>query len=181
MGKYRTRQTQTTQVKLSRGQCRRREEEEELGSSRRVGIGIGGERTRTRRQVILILWTLLYAGAVLFGTNKSAAEAAPSRPRRDLRLFSIFFEEEEDGNGEGLIGIGTVVGGPNCTTPSVEDFPPDLFTRAEREGGALALHFIASFYCFYALLLVCDDFFVPSIEAICRGKDSAQAQASGAP
>uniref|UniRef100_A0A673BHD5 Solute carrier family 24 member 3 n=1 Tax=Sphaeramia orbicularis TaxID=375764 RepID=A0A673BHD5_9TELE len=46
-----------------------------------------------------------------------------------------------------------------------ERFPTDLFTHKERTEGAVALHTI---YMFCALALVCDDYFVPSLEKICE-------------
>jgi len=45
-------------------------------------------------------------------------------------------------------------------------FPTDLFTLEERRNGAVALHIIGVIYMFYALALVCDEFFVPSLDVI---------------
>jgi len=59
-----------------------------------------------------------------------------------------------------------LVPGFNCTLPAIQDFPTDLFTQAERRSGAVIFHFLVSIYVFYALALVCDDYFVPSIESI---------------
>jgi len=55
----------------------------------------------------------------------------------------------------------------NCTPPSILDFPSDLFTQSERRRGWVSLHFIASAYAFYLLAVVCDVYFVPSIENLC--------------
>ncbi|ODM96875.1 Sodium/potassium/calcium exchanger 4 [Orchesella cincta] len=60
-----------------------------------------------------------------------------------------------------------MIPGLNCTPPAIDDFPRDLFTPEQRRQGFLAIHFVASVYVFYCLALVCDDFFVPSIECIC--------------
>ncbi|OXA58755.1 Sodium/potassium/calcium exchanger 3 [Folsomia candida] len=57
----------------------------------------------------------------------------------------------------------------DCTPPSIDDFPSDLFTQSERRHGWIAVHFVVSVYVFYALALVCDEYFVPSIECICTG------------
>lgn len=59
---------------------------------------------------------------------------------------------------------------PNCSRPSAEDFPPDLFSPEARRSGAIILHFLVTVYLFYALLLVCDEYFVPAVESICRGQ-----------
>lgn len=57
----------------------------------------------------------------------------------------------------------------NCTSPAIDDFPPDIFTQDERREGYVAIHFIASIYMFYCLALVCQDYFVPCIECCCEG------------
>ncbi|RMB98806.1 hypothetical protein DUI87_25025 [Hirundo rustica rustica] len=58
----------------------------------------------------------------------------------------------------------------NCTEPgvSINEFPEDIFTNKERQQGGILLHIIAALYMFYALAIVCDDFFVPSLEKICE-------------
>ncbi|XP_052429240.1 sodium/potassium/calcium exchanger 3 [Carassius gibelio] len=56
----------------------------------------------------------------------------------------------------------------NCTPPGVHEFPDDIFTNQERMDGAVALHVLCAMYMFYALALVCDDYFVPSLEKICE-------------
>ncbi|XP_050193236.1 sodium/potassium/calcium exchanger 4 [Myiozetetes cayanensis] len=56
----------------------------------------------------------------------------------------------------------------NCTEPAIHEFPEDLFTNKERQQGGILLHIVAALYMFYALAIVCDDFFVPSLEKICE-------------
>ncbi|XP_076001322.1 sodium/potassium/calcium exchanger 3-like [Genypterus blacodes] len=56
----------------------------------------------------------------------------------------------------------------NCTAPALHEFPTDLFTHKERTEGAVALHILCTIYIFCALALVCDDYFVPSLEKICE-------------
>lgn len=56
----------------------------------------------------------------------------------------------------------------NCTAPALHEFPTDLFTNKERTEGAVALHVLCTIYMFCALALVCDDYFVPSMEKICE-------------
>ncbi|CAL8333615.1 unnamed protein product [Lota lota] len=56
----------------------------------------------------------------------------------------------------------------NCTAPALHEFPTDLFTHRERTEGAVALHVLCTIYMFCALALVCDDYFVPSLEKICE-------------
>ncbi|XP_051508262.1 sodium/potassium/calcium exchanger 3-like isoform X1 [Myxocyprinus asiaticus] len=81
--------------------------------------------------------------------------------RRLLQDFDIYSNYTDD-----------VLVGPNvkknCTPPGIHEFPDDIFTNQERMEGAVALHVLCAMYMFYALALVCDDFFVPSLEKICE-------------
>ncbi|XP_048865064.1 sodium/potassium/calcium exchanger 3-like isoform X1 [Brienomyrus brachyistius] len=54
----------------------------------------------------------------------------------------------------------------NCTEPALNEFPTDLFSQRQRLEGALLLHILCAVYVFFALALVCDDYFVPSLEKI---------------
>jgi len=45
-------------------------------------------------------------------------------------------------------------------------FPPDAFTEDQRASGAIVLHMIGLLYMFYALALVCDHYFVPTLDVI---------------
>ncbi|XP_071403269.1 sodium/potassium/calcium exchanger 3-like, partial [Centroberyx affinis] len=56
----------------------------------------------------------------------------------------------------------------NCTEPAIHEFPRDYFTYQERVDGAVGLHVLCAMYMFYALALLCDDYFVPSLEKICE-------------
>jgi len=61
------------------------------------------------------------------------------------------------------------VPGVNCTPPGIDDFPADLFTQPQRQQGFVIIHFLVSLYIFVGLAVVCDDYFVPSMERICEG------------
>eukprot|EP00062_Callorhinchus_milii_P013195 gi/632961013/ref/XP_007896520.1/ PREDICTED: sodium/potassium/calcium exchanger 3 isoform X2 [Callorhinchus milii] len=56
----------------------------------------------------------------------------------------------------------------NCTEPAIHEFPRDAFTNEERRQGAFLLHLLCAMYMFYALAIVCDDYFVPSLDKICE-------------
>jgi hypothetical protein len=58
----------------------------------------------------------------------------------------------------------------NCTKPAILSFPGDGFTRAERKSGWIVLHVLLSFYCFWLLAIVCDEYFISSIEILCNRK-----------
>ncbi|XP_060606949.1 probable sodium/potassium/calcium exchanger CG1090 [Ruditapes philippinarum] len=57
---------------------------------------------------------------------------------------------------------------PNCTPRAIEQFPRDVFTTAERKQGAIILHVAVTIYMFLGFALLCDDYFVPSLEVICE-------------
>ncbi|KAJ8337969.1 hypothetical protein SKAU_G00369350 [Synaphobranchus kaupii] len=44
---------------------------------------------------------------------------------------------------------------------AIHEFPQDIFTKEERRHGAVLLHVLCAIYMFYALALVCDDYFCP--------------------
>ncbi|XP_059486292.1 sodium/potassium/calcium exchanger Nckx30C isoform X2 [Neocloeon triangulifer] len=52
-------------------------------------------------------------------------------------------------------------------------FPEDLFTLEQRRQGAVALHILGVIYMFVALAIVCDEFFVPSLDVIIEKLDIA--------
>lgn len=56
----------------------------------------------------------------------------------------------------------------NCTAPAIHEFPGDVFTNRQRTQGAVLLHIFAALYMFLALAIVCDDYFVTSLEKICE-------------
>lgn len=55
----------------------------------------------------------------------------------------------------------------NCTSPGVDEFPSDGFTRKQRQHGWIFLHCIMACYCFWLLAIICDEYFVPSIGLLC--------------
>ncbi|XP_076468406.1 sodium/potassium/calcium exchanger 5-like [Babylonia areolata] len=57
---------------------------------------------------------------------------------------------------------------PNCTPRAVDQFPWDGLTKEERREGWWVLHVLLAFYMFMALAIVCDRYFVPSLEVLCE-------------
>ena len=49
---------------------------------------------------------------------------------------------------------------------SSSNFPPDAFTMEQRRQGAVVCHILGIIYMFVALAIVCDEYFVPSLEVI---------------
>lgn len=80
-------------------------------------------------------------------------------------------DDSTESQTSGHVPVGRVVGRrllslTNCTPRAVEQFPRDVFSQSEREGGALVVHVTVAVYMFLALAIVCDDYFVPSLELI---------------
>lgn len=70
-------------------------------------------------------------------------------------LFFFYFPGTEGGN----------------VTHKTPLFPKDLFTREQLERGAVILHILGVIYMFVALAIVCDEFFVPSLDVIIEKLD----------
>lgn len=83
-----------------------------------------------------------------------------AKPRTKLKYFSI----------QGLIHLFAYIladtHNDNSTTTKTPLFPKDLFTKEQLENGAVILHIIGVIYMFVALAIVCDEFFVPSLDVI---------------
>lgn len=53
-----------------------------------------------------------------------------------------------------------------CVPASINDFPKDVFTQKTRQRGAIVFHIIFAIYLFKSILIVCDEYFMNSIELI---------------
>nr|CAD7198654.1 unnamed protein product [Timema douglasi] len=56
----------------------------------------------------------------------------------------------------------------NCSPPAIEQFPRPLMSQHARKNGGLILHVLAAVYTFLGLAIVCDDYFVSSLDRICE-------------
>lgn len=57
----------------------------------------------------------------------------------------------------------------NCTPPAIEQFPPPLMGPNIRKHGGLIIHVLVAVFTFLGLAIVCDDYFVSSLDRICEG------------
>jgi hypothetical protein len=57
---------------------------------------------------------------------------------------------------------------PECSPPSINDFPDDIFTQTQRRFGFIIFHIAFAVYLFVAILKVCDDYFLGSLEIIAQ-------------
>ncbi|XP_019901719.1 sodium/potassium/calcium exchanger 3-like isoform X2 [Esox lucius] len=55
---------------------------------------------------------------------------------------------------------------PSTPRAAIHEFPEDIFSSEQRRKGAVLLHVVCAIYMFYALAIVCDVYFVPSLEKI---------------
>ncbi|KAM4038985.1 sodium/potassium/calcium exchanger 5 isoform 3-T3 [Anomaloglossus baeobatrachus] len=53
-----------------------------------------------------------------------------------------------------------------CIFSPSSEFPKGLFTEQERRDGGLIIHFLVILYMFLAVAIVCDEYFIPSLEVI---------------
>ncbi|XP_037636940.1 sodium/potassium/calcium exchanger 3-like isoform X1 [Sebastes umbrosus] len=59
-------------------------------------------------------------------------------------------------------------------TDTISDFPEDIFTMEQRRQGAVLLHVLCAIYMFHALAIVCDVYFVPSLEKVSENLQLSQ-------
>lgn len=59
---------------------------------------------------------------------------------------------------------------PNCSAPAIEQFPQPLMGPETRKHGGLIIHILVAIYTFLGLAIVCDDYFVSSLDRICEGE-----------
>ena len=72
-------------------------------------------------------------------------------------------------------GSGLALNSTNDTAPAKDPlFPPDIFTIAEIRSGAVAFYILGVIYMFVALAIVCDEFFVPSLDVIIERMDISE-------
>ncbi|XP_014488712.1 PREDICTED: probable sodium/potassium/calcium exchanger CG1090 [Dinoponera quadriceps] len=56
----------------------------------------------------------------------------------------------------------------NCSAPAIEQFPQPLMGPEARKHGGLIIHIVVAIYTFLGLAIVCDDYFVSSLDRICE-------------
>lgn len=52
---------------------------------------------------------------------------------------------------------------------SIDEFPPDIFSKEQRRHGAVIFHLLVAFYGFLFITFTCHDYFLPSVFCICSG------------
>lgn len=91
----------------------------------------------------------------------------------DVGQYDEYDEEEDSHRSAIMVEHGGASGNGSNHTFHKDDplFPTDLFTVEQRRHGAIVLHVIGVIYMFVALAIVCDEFFVPSLDVIIEKLD----------
>ncbi|KAJ8715474.1 hypothetical protein PYW07_009956 [Mythimna separata] len=56
----------------------------------------------------------------------------------------------------------------NCSPPAIEQFPKPLMGQSARKHGGLIVHILVAVFTFIGLAIVCDEYFVSSLDRICE-------------
>uniref|UniRef100_F1SBG9 Solute carrier family 24 member 3 n=1 Tax=Sus scrofa TaxID=9823 RepID=F1SBG9_PIG len=129
------------------------------------------ERRRSRRRDLLLSQICFLALVALLLWSLSSMQE-----HDDLDFMDLIGQDRQWTVGRKLMQVNDTLtsedtglrSSKNCTEPALHEFPSDIFTNEDRRQGAVVLHVLCAMYMFYALAIVCDDFFVPSLEKICE-------------
>ncbi|XP_029703407.1 sodium/potassium/calcium exchanger 3-like [Takifugu rubripes] len=96
--------------------------------------------------LLATIWVILFRG--ITGPPRVTAEP-------EFSLFKREIGKEKEDNQTG-----------SSSRSGVGDFPKDVFTLEQKRHGAVLLHVLCAIYMFLALAIVCDVYFVPSLEKL---------------
>ncbi|XP_076337857.1 sodium/potassium/calcium exchanger Nckx30C-like [Tachypleus tridentatus] len=119
-------------------------------------------RKRWRNPIAVFAVGLFLVG-LLSNTRPSWNECSPSDAKPELIILDLETSYRPTRHFRNLLSAEK--GDPNITKPPPQ-FPPDLFTETQRKHGAVILHVLGLVYMFAALAIVCDEFFIPSLDVI---------------
>ncbi|XP_031159292.1 sodium/potassium/calcium exchanger 3 isoform X1 [Sander lucioperca] len=105
----------------------------------------------------------LLAAAWIFNFNDVTGSNAPTVDH-DISLSKKELMQQEKDNNEN----------DSISRSAISDFPEDLFTLEQKRQGAVVLHVLCAIYMFHALAIVCDVYFVPSLEKVSENLQLSQ-------
>ncbi|XP_059201737.1 sodium/potassium/calcium exchanger 3 isoform X2 [Centropristis striata] len=105
----------------------------------------------------------LLAAALIFNFSDVTGSQSPSVDQDISMSKRELIQQEVDNNQTDSI-----------STSAVSDFPEDIFTPEQRRHGAVLLHVLCAIYMFHALAIVCDVYFVPSLEKVSENLQLSQ-------
>ncbi|XP_078347216.1 sodium/potassium/calcium exchanger 3-like [Oculina patagonica] len=125
-----------------------------------------GGKVFTRFAVLLVFACFLYPSLLYKSISHIVRETDLAHHRSTREARSVELERNETIRQQ----VDSTPAPPqNCVKPSIDDFPDDFMTQYQRQKqGGVVIHFLLAIYMFGALALVCDDYFVPSLEQITK-------------
>uniref|UniRef100_A0A224XLU0 Putative k+-dependent ca2+/na+ exchanger nckx1 n=1 Tax=Panstrongylus lignarius TaxID=156445 RepID=A0A224XLU0_9HEMI len=129
-------------------------------------------RRRLRYTLAWGLCVLIYG---LVHTEQSSI--IPTPITGDQEVFLTSTEEEPEWNAASTTVMTSPTSGhqevpkpinQSCTPPAIQQFPRPLIGPSARRHGALIIHVLVCVYSFIGLAIVCDDYFVTSLDRICE-------------
>nr|XP_061784140.1 sodium/potassium/calcium exchanger 3-like isoform X2 [Nerophis lumbriciformis] len=107
---------------------------------------------------------LLAAAWLVHPSDVTAIFAAPHGPTGDGDIFLTKKEvaTQKDNNQS------------TDSKSAISEFPEDIFSLEQRRAGAVILHVLCAIYMFHALAIVCEVYFVPSLEKISENLQLSQ-------
>ncbi|XP_063629587.1 probable sodium/potassium/calcium exchanger CG1090 [Cydia splendana] len=110
------------------------------------------------------------------GEKEKVPEEEEDKGRKKLLKGTTEPDEEDEGEKkkqkdagyEPSNAVPTVHPLRNCTPPAIEQFPRPLMGQNARKHGGLILHVLVAVFTFIGLAIVCDEYFVSSLDRICE-------------
>ncbi|PIK59305.1 putative sodium/potassium/calcium exchanger 3 isoform X1 [Apostichopus japonicus] len=109
-------------------------------------------RRRRRSLLITIPCSLLLFGLVVtcsYISNRFSGNSTSD---------TFFLQDDPSENG-------TII---NCTAYTPDAFPQGVFNESQLARGAFLINVVVAIYLFGVIAIVCDDYYVPSLEVICQ-------------
>ncbi|GFX58535.1 hypothetical protein TNCV_417151 [Trichonephila clavipes] len=140
--------------------------------ARHVTVRIKARLTMAERREIIASITIFYMGFCLmyhiYTTPLSPNEVSSKTTNEDMSISSAHRKPLSVLNNEEPNTTEPWVNNVNCTPPDIEQFPRPLIDYSTRRKGGLILHIFVSLYMFLGLAIICDEYFVPSLEKMCK-------------
>jgi len=115
---------------------------------------------------------LLFGGLLAFSTFSASSASTTFHSKSSSGIFYLdqsdhrFRRSSPIENGTSSIDESESSESKNCSEPAYKEFPTDGLTNQQRSSGAIVIHILLSLYMFLGLAIICDDYFVASLEQI---------------
>ncbi|XP_068245111.1 probable sodium/potassium/calcium exchanger CG1090 isoform X2 [Palaemon carinicauda] len=122
-------------------------------------LGIRSRRARLRQLLFAVFTYLALVTLISRGHAHLQQPASDESPSEEAAPEAMAFRR--------LLASDLNFPNDNCTPPAIEQFPRPLMSPSSRKSGGLLLHIIVTTYMFLGIAIICDEYFVPSLEMIC--------------